>query len=298
MKKALLVNLSGLGDVVSSLIVANSLERDYEVSYLISETFSGLFDGTVYSEFTTNKIPEYKFDLIVDLTSNAESRAIIKMTKGDLVIGRVKNFFQRVKFNFIYTSFVEKYPEMDNIIWDYLPILDRLNLIPNQQIFLGEIDKRKLDQVCIHIGADKEIRRIPKDLVIDLSNYLSSIGYTVRLIGTEHEIANDIIASTGSKVIYESSNLIKVKEWLSQSKFVIASDSGIFHLSAALGIPTLGVYGPNTYKRAGSINSNAKELSLDYDCRPCNQNQKCPHSNRCMKNITLDDILNKIHIVL
>lgn len=295
-QSALLINISGIGDIISSLIVANAMAHEYTISYLIPKKFKGLLTNTNYQEITTDALPDTKFDVVIDLTSNADSRKLIQQLHGTRKIGRIKNWIQRFKFCRIYHQMVPKYPESDHIVWDYLPILQRLGYQAATQLSFPRTDIALQPQIAIHIGADKEIRRIPESLVIELCRYFSEKQYRIRLLGTESDIAQRIQQQAGDSVCYEQGDLSQVRTWLSQSALVIAPDSGLFHLASAMGIPTIGLYGPNTYARAGAINTNATELSLSYDCRPCNQNKPCPYQNRCMKDITLEMVLEKVQL--
>lgn len=190
---------------------------------------------------------------------------------------------------------VPKFPTKEpHITWDYLPILNLLKLDPQNHISLQTKLTPKNSYISIHVGADKKIRRIPPKLVIEIINYLKAKNQKVRIIGIEKEEVKEILDGTNHYPLYESGNLEDVKRWLCESSLTIASDSGLFHLSAALGKPTIGLYGPNLYSRSGSINENAVSIELDYICRPCNQNIGCPFNNRCMNDITLKQVVEKI----
>jgi len=290
MKTALLVNTSGLGDIVSSLIVGNALLAEYRVSYLIPASFRGLFTDTPFGEFVDDSLPESDFDLVIDLVSNKKSRKIIRRLSSSAKIGRAKNRLQRLKLFRTYTASVPKHSPAGHIVWDYLPILNKLQLQANKRIYLETPYKGNGSGISVHVGAQRKIRRIPLELVIKLSKYCETRGIPLRLIGNEaYEVAQALRATNGY-AYHEYGSLKDLKHWLVDSKAVIASDSGVFHLSSALRVPTLGLYGPNTYARSGSINACAEYVELDYECRPCNQNAECPFNNRCMTEIPFSAI--------
>ncbi|MBY0518512.1 MAG: glycosyltransferase family 9 protein [Bacteriovoracaceae bacterium] len=293
-KKFILVNVSGIGDIVSSLIVANPLLKLGTVAIVIPKNFKGLLADTDFIEFTDNQIPEEEFDVLIDLTSNTQSRSLTKKIKANFKLGRSKNFWHKIKFSQIYHKMVPKYPTSDHITWDFKPILDYLKIELSNTTYLSTTLKAEEKEVCIHIGADKEIRRIPIQLIVKCCEYFQERKIPVRIIGIEQEIVNEVLERTNAYPLYEKGSLSDVKRWLNNSIITVASDSGLFHLASSLNKKSIGLYGPNTYKRSGSVNPNAQVLELDYDCRPCNQNVACPYENKCMKDITWESLKAKI----
>ncbi|MFG1432459.1 lipopolysaccharide heptosyltransferase I [Xanthobacter sp. V2C-8] len=50
---------------------------------------------------------------------------------------------------------------------------------------------------------------------------------------------------------------------------VVSVDTGLGHLAAAYGVPTLGLYGPTNPRLTGLFGARVKELSATRDCAPC-----------------------------
>ena len=73
---------------------------------------------------------------------------------------------------------------------------------------------------------------------------------------------------------------------LSQAALVVANDSGTMHLAAALGAPTLGIYGPTSPKTSHSLGKAARAVWAEVECAPCYL-RECPIDHRCMTR--LDD---------
>ena len=285
-----LVNLSGIGDVISSLSVGSPLSRKNKVTYIIPKAYQGLFSNSDFEESIPSDLNSKKFDIVIDLTSNKESRKLVKSISAKYKIGRYKNKIQKLKYSFVYNKMANKFPIHDNIIMDYKPILDLFGLDFSNIIELKTPIKEIKKEIIIHIGADKEIRRIPTDLIVEISNYAQINSISVRLVGTEEHLANEILSRTKNYPTYEKGSLETVKNWLNNSSLIIAPDSGIFHLGSALGKKSIGLYGPNTVQRAGVKAINSKHIELDYDCRPCNQNIACPYSNKCMHDISFSQL--------
>jgi len=59
---------------------------------------------------------------------------------------------------------------------------------------------------------------------------------------------------------------------------MVAVDTGLGHLAAALSIPTVSLYGPTDASRTGTMGNHQKHLSVDYPCAPCLK-RTCPYSD-------------------
>lgn len=63
--------------------------------------------------------------------------------------------------------------------------------------------------------------------------------------------------------------LAELSEVLRRAALVIGVDSGLCHLSAALGAPTLGLYGPTSGELTGCRGLRAQSLQGEAHCAPC-----------------------------
>jgi heptosyltransferase II len=83
---------------------------------------------------------------------------------------------------------------------------------------------------------------------------------------------------------------------LAVAKLVIANDSGAAHMSAAMGVPTITIFGP-TDERGSAPVGPGLALSHDVFCRPC-MLRDCPIDHRCMKRITADTVCARAEALL
>ena len=69
------------------------------------------------------------------------------------------------------------------------------------------------------------------------------------------------------------------------ARAVVANDSGVMHLAAAMGRPGVAVFGSTDYSATGPIGTNWKILYSDRSCSPCFA-RTCPRNNpECMTDI-------------
>lgn len=73
---------------------------------------------------------------------------------------------------------------------------------------------------------------------------------------------------------------------LAHATLVVANDSGAAHIAAAMGVPTITIFGP-TDERVSAPAGPGAAISHDVFCRPC-MLRDCPIDHRCMKRITAD----------
>ncbi len=65
---------------------------------------------------------------------------------------------------------------------------------------------------------------------------------------------------------------------------LIANDSGAMHLGAALGIPTVGIFGPTNPDETHPVGKRATFVRGVADCSPC-RHTTCPIDHRCLTSV-------------
>jgi ADP-heptose:LPS heptosyltransferase len=87
---------------------------------------------------------------------------------------------------------------------------------------------------------------------------------------------------------------------LQRSDILISNDSGPLHLAASLGIPTLGLYGPESPEFYGARSADSAILYKGIPCSPCMniysaKQFQCPYHARCMREISVDEVYECAH---
>ena len=65
----------------------------------------------------------------------------------------------------------------------------------------------------------------------------------------------------------------------------LTNDSGGMHVAAALGVPTVVIFGPTNELATGPVSSSAHIVREPVDCSPCLL-KTCPIDHRCMERVT------------
>jgi heptosyltransferase-2 len=71
---------------------------------------------------------------------------------------------------------------------------------------------------------------------------------------------------------------------------LIANDSGAMHLGAALGVPTVGVFGPTNPDETRPVGGRAAYLRGVAECSPC-KHVTCPIDHRCMTSVAPSSVV-------
>jgi heptosyltransferase II len=84
---------------------------------------------------------------------------------------------------------------------------------------------------------------------------------------------------------------------LKECSLLITNDSGPMHLAAALDVPQLALFGSTSEIATGPLNCQAVVIKHQVDCNPCFL-RECPTDFRCMKGITVQEVVEAARIIL
>lgn len=90
-------------------------------------------------------------------------------------------------------------------------------------------------------------------------------------------------------VVAGRTSIGELKGVLACSSLVISNDTGPAHVSAALGIPTVVVFGPTEHFATRPLSEAAAVVRHDVECSPC-MYRDCPIDHRCMTRVEVDDV--------
>ena len=80
---------------------------------------------------------------------------------------------------------------------------------------------------------------------------------------------------------------------IAELDLLVTNDSGPMHMAAALGVPSLAIFGPTDPRRTSPVGDSHRVLYADRWCSPCFR-RRCPLIHHgCMRDITVDQVANQ-----
>ncbi len=139
---------------------------------------------------------------------------------------------------------------------------------------------------------------------LKLAELLQEKGITVYFFGGEIDkcILKDSRLQNSNFKIIITKTLKELANYISRMDIFIAGDTGPLHIAAALGVKTIGLFGPSSPELVAPLNKNAVYIWKKENCSPCyvpetvhkKEFLKC-NDNICMKNIKIEDVFNAIN---
>ncbi len=105
-----------------------------------------------------------------------------------------------------------------------------------------------------------------------LANIANEKGFLIKLPwgnDAERERAERIARSCSSAEVLPRLGLVEMAKVLAGAKAVVAVDTGLGHLAAALAVPTVSLYGPTDPVLTGALGQSQVHLAAKFSCAPC-----------------------------
>lgn len=119
------------------------------------------------------------------------------------------------------------------------------------------------------------------------------LGLDVVLVGSQSErgIAEQIASRIQCKcaVLSGKTSLEALVGVLAESSLMLTNDSGPMHIAAALGVPTVAVFGSTDERVTGPCGPRTRIVKNPVECSPCLL-RECPIDHRCMNGVTVEDV--------
>ena len=137
----------------------------------------------------------------------------------------------------------------------------------------------------------------------ELAQKLTAEGFAIWVLGSPAEtpLAAEIVAAAGPAARDLTSNdLRNAILALKCAGACVSNDSGLVHVAAAIGTPTIGIFGPTSPWHWAPLNPLAAviETLTDVPCRPCHKPTCRLIHHRCMRDIPAAQVLPAVHRAL
>ncbi|MCX7945276.1 MAG: glycosyltransferase family 9 protein [Deltaproteobacteria bacterium] len=254
-----------LGEIIITLPLINHLRRVYDnaiITFLMCERYAELSKYIECDEFLffekrrlasivelISNLRKVNYDLVV-LGGKIYPPSLTSYIFAALARGRYKIAIRQRGFNpFINVPIdiksisepLSKYELARTITKKELPFDNSLKF---------DLNLEKTYDVMVFIDARKVDHLIPIDTIVDIMEKIFSLGYRVIVVsGKGSQARADILSKTLRRrfpsIIVEFSlapSLDVLMKIIRKSKSVIVANTGVMHLSVALGVPTCGLF--------------------------------------------------------
>ena len=165
---------------------------------------------------------------------------------------------------------------------------------------LGINGNRSIVALCPG-SINSRAKRWPAESYAALADRLANEGRQVLIVGSakEAEVAQEVMSRmrnqplnlTGKTTIDQLTSILAITDLL------VTNDTGPAHIAAALGRPTLVIFGPTNPLTTRPLSGLAEILRHPPDCAPC-MLRDCPIDHRCMTAITVDEVVERSQVLL
>src|SRR6202163_2606780 len=148
------------------------------------------------------------------------------------------------------------------------------------------------------VGASKRWTYYP-----EAARLLAEGGLEVWVIGGpgEKALAAEIVAAGGPRVRDLTGNDLRNGILaMAAANVAISNDSGLMHIAAAIGTPTMGIFGPTSPYHWAPLNGLAATVltQTKLACQPCQRTVCTMNDHRCMRDIPATDVADIAQRVL
>lgn len=227
-------------------------------------------------------------DLLVDFTGVPASCALAALARPRWSVG-----FSRAGFGFVFDRELRPVPE--------IPLVERYNAVAAlagaeagglmPEIYLGGEAAPSSPDILLHMGAGFPLKLWPVENFRAVAEHFRARGLRVALVGGPGDLAE-----------INNLSLRQVAAMARGCRVYVGLDTGLTHIVASLGVPTVALYGP-TNPRFLPRWPKERVVWTQLPCSATENEQHCgavrpmccSHEHRCMKELGADRVIQEIN---
>jgi ADP-heptose:LPS heptosyltransferase len=267
------------------------------------------------------RVRRCRFDCVIDFEQHFQlSSVLARLTGAPRRIGFQYGGSPRGR---LFTNPVEIDPD-EHMVDSFMKLLEPLGIETTKVESLEDIHTSTEDQakvsawlsdqgiggedilVGIHAGSGPRAphrRWGRKEFAEIIRRIRSTLGAKIVLTGTaqEADLIGDLASLAGRDGVFTSEGRFTVTEVAALARrcsLFISNDTGTMHIAAAVGTPTIGLFGPQTPRRYAPVGIRNVAIYKRHHCSPCIQIHRgevgrC-NDAACIRQITVDDVWTEI----
>ncbi|MDX1900755.1 MAG: lipopolysaccharide heptosyltransferase I [Gammaproteobacteria bacterium] len=305
-KRVLIIKTSSMGDVIHALpALTDAMQAipGIRFDWVVEEKFSeipewhpaidrvipvairqwrkNIFSRSTWRAFMTflRAVKKEKYDIVIDAQGLVKSALIARMARG-LHYGLDKKSARESFAAFFYQKKIPIERNQHAILRLRKLFAEVLNYplpttMPDYAIDRAKLIKTSAEKnylVFLH-GTTWATKHWPEAYWIALAKKAGENNMKVLLSwgsSVERARAEKIAAHLSHVEVLPSQSLLEMAQVLAGAKAVVALDTGLGHLAAALSVPTVSLYGPTGADLTGALGESQQHLSATFPpCSPC-----------------------------
>lgn len=315
----LLINLANVGDVVLSTPIARALGSFYKHAKIdllvtpqtaaVAKLFPNVNDVIVYDKLGKDKDLLNFLKLIIKLRKKKYQLALsANLSERSVLIAFLSGSLYRIGFKargsqWFLTHTVDSQIRVGQHNTEYLlTLLDPLGIKNSDSApFLNvsticSIPKdrsKKFEIVLCPCGRSKG-KSWSIEGFAEIIKQFSSLGQCYLIGGTaEQSILKEINkkAKDQATVLAGTYSLTEIAQLISRADLMISVDTGPAHIAEAVNTPAIVLFGPTDSNLWGPRKKHSVIISCKLDCGPCHDDAFCQNQYRCMKGITVEEVI-------
>ena len=265
-----------------------------------------------------------RFDLAVLLTNSFESALVAALAGIPARIGYASDGRGRLLTHAIE---LPEWRSTRHEIFYYLRIVAELEwLVARQQTFLEvqpnaslEVSERRTDEARYFLrrqgvtedrlvialcpgSINSRAKRWPAESYAVLADrFVDTLGGQILLVGSQQEldVSQHVVRRMHNKPLFLTgkTDIAQLVGILGLCDLLVTNDTGPAHIAAALGRPTLVIFGPTNPLTTRPFSPYAEIIRQPPECAPC-MLRDCPIDHRCMTAITPDQVFAQAQALL
>jgi lipopolysaccharide heptosyltransferase II len=322
-RRILVIQLKRAGDVLLTTPVAAVLKRrwpDAQIDFLVDKAFAPLLENNPALSHvelfnrdrpwkTWAQIRAQKYDQIFDFQSSPRSALAVWTSGARETAGYRVPFWGR-----FYGRTVQRPGDDLSVVDGKMTLLEAatgpLEKVPEPSIFLTPEERSWAEHLQLGAGRRRFVGLIPThrresrrwhgESFAALARQLDQVGFGVWLFWGpgEKEYVETVQQAAPQARLIPPASLRQMAALLSSCELVVSNDNGPMHIAAAVGVPTITVYGPTdpfAWNPGGPRHRILQASGLS--CLKCNLNE-CPFNHECMRLITPDMVFSVVQDLL
>src|SRR5690606_25867175 len=154
----------------------------------------------------------------------------------------------------------------------------------------------------VHVGAQLPSRRWPAARFAAVADQLAQAGLQVVLTGTapERPLVDEVRAHMRgpARVLCGQTDLWTLGAVLARTRLLVCNDTGLSHVAAALGTPSVVVACGSDVRRWAPLDTARHRVVWRAQaCRPCSH-RSCPIDHPCARLLTVDEVMAAVRAQL